>query len=256
MFSDFWSAVKAYGKAYRFIKEKKLRGFWLLTGLFCLMCYIALGIGLWGLSGWLSADLWELLPYAGQLNDFSPVFRQLFVFISSALGLLFYLLVYRYIILLFYVPVLALLSEYFHRWLPVEHRRISAFKEIWRGMVMSLRNLARELFFTFLLSALALFVPVSFPLVFVAIFLIECYYFGFSMLEYSKALSTRKIGDSVQFMSKHKGLGLGIGFVFNLMLYIPFVGALFFPFLALVAALLCMQEKGEHCSLSYDTIDG
>jgi CysZ protein len=75
--------------------------------------------------------------------------------------------------------------------------------------------------------------------------LIECYYYGFSMLDYS--CERHKLGpqESIQFISNHKGLAIGNGIVFYLMHLVPIVGWILAPAYAVVAATISLYHRSD-----------
>jgi CysZ protein len=68
--------------------------------------------------------------------------------------------------------------------------------------------------------------------------LMECYYFGFSMLDYSFARSKFSRQQSFQFISRHKGLAIGNGILF----YLMHVVVIFAPAYAVIAATLTVHR--------------
>jgi len=112
-------------------------------------------------------------------------------------------------------------------------------KDIWRGIRIALRNLLWQSVYVlsiFILSFIPLFGWIA-PLV---ALLVECYYFGFSMLDYSSERNKLSASQSIEFIGRHKGLAIGNGLVFYLMHMIPFVGWLLAPSYAVVAATLSL----------------
>lgn len=72
--------------------------------------------------------------------------------------------------------------------------------------------------------------------------LIECYYFGFSMLDYSMKRNNIRRTASIAFIGNHKGLAIGNGIVFYVMHLIPIIGWVLAPAYAVVAATLSLIE--------------
>jgi CysZ protein len=75
--------------------------------------------------------------------------------------------------------------------------------------------------------------------------IVECYYYGFSMLDYSCERKEMNPSKSVDFISTHKGLAIGNGIVFYLMHLIPVIGWVFAPAYAVIAATISMHEVEE-----------
>ena len=80
----------------------------------------------------------------------------------------------------------------------------------------------------------------------VALF-VECYYLGFSMLDYSSERNKMSAQQSIIFISRHKGLAIGNGMVFYMMHLVPLIGWLFAPSYAVIAATLSLfNAKKSH----------
>lgn len=112
-------------------------------------------------------------------------------------------------------------------------------KDIWRGIRIALRNLLWQTVYVlsiFILSFIPLFGWIA-PL---AALLVECYYFGFSMLDYSSERNKLSSSQSIEFIGRHKGLAIGNGMVFYLMHMIPILGWLLAPSYAVVAATISL----------------
>ena len=58
---------------------------------------------------------------------------------------------------------------------------------------------------------------------------VECYYFGFSMLDYNSERNKLSARRSIEFISLHKGLAIGNGLVFYLMHLVPVAGWILHP---------------------------
>jgi CysZ protein len=80
----------------------------------------------------------------------------------------------------------------------------------------------------------------------VALF-VECYYFGFSMLDYSSERNKLSYQQSVAFIGHHKGLAIGNGMVYYMLHFLPVIGWLFAPSYAVIAATLSiLNAKKSH----------
>jgi CysZ protein len=72
--------------------------------------------------------------------------------------------------------------------------------------------------------------------------LMECYFFGYAMLDYGLATENKNRLAAATYVSSHKGLPIGNGIVFYLMHLVPVIGWMTAPFYALIAAHLNTQE--------------
>ena len=110
-----------------------------------------------------------------------------------------------------------------------------------RGMHISLRNLFWQTFYTVGILLLAAIPVVGWvaPLLGMTF---ECFFLGFSMLDYTNERRGLSAADSIDFINRHKGLAIGNGAVFFLMHAIPLVGWVFAPGYSVIAATLSMQK--------------
>ena len=123
-------------------------------------------------------------------------------------------------------------------------------KDIVRGVRIALRNLLWQTVYVlsiFILSFIPLVGWVS-PLI---ALLVECYYFGFSMLDYSSERNKLSASQSIEFIGRHKGLAVGNGLVFYLMHMIPILGWLLAPSYAVIAATLSLLKARQKQVVQY-----
>ena len=154
--------------------------------------------------------------------------------------LLFYFSLFKYLILIIGSPVFAYLSEktesiiegkeYSFNWQEVK-------KDVIRGSKLALRNATWQTFYIFLLVLLSLFPLAGWITPIIAIF-VECYYFGFSMLDYSFARNKYSLSQSIAITGKHKGFAIGNGLLF----YLLHIVVVFAPAYAIVAATLSVYK--------------
>jgi CysZ protein len=88
-------------------------------------------------------------------------------------------------------------------------------------------------------------VPIFIPFTAILLFMVSAYYYGFSMLDYSNERKRLSVKNSIHYIQKHKGLTLGNGVVYQLIISIPFFGAIFAPITAVVAATISVFEMDE-----------
>jgi CysZ protein len=108
-----------------------------------------------------------------------------------------------------------------------------------RGIRIAIRNTLWQTVYTFSILIISL-IPVVGWVTPVFALLIECYYYGFSMLDYSCERNKLSVSQSINFIGGRKGLAIGNGLLFYLMHLVPIVGWIFAPAYAVVAATLSM----------------
>ncbi len=244
MLKEIVIAVQSLGEAHRFIQKNKLFKWIIVPGIIYTILFI-LGMFLF----WQSADnvvswISSKLGIETWLQKESSTWLS-FLFVMTGLMLrlilfLFYFSLFKYIILIIGSPVFAYLSEkteaiieekeYLFDWNTVK-------KDCTRSIKLDLRNCGWQSVYLIALILLSL-VPVIGWITPVIALLMEGYYFGFSMLDYSFARINFTPAQSTTFTSRHKGLAIGNGLLFYLM-HIVIVLA---PAYAIIAATLSVHQ--------------
>ncbi len=156
---------------------------------------------------------------------------------------------FKFIFLVIGSPVFAYLSEKTESIIegkdfPFNFRQL--LKDIGRGVRIALRNILWQTVYIITILILS-FIPLFGWIAPLVALLIECYYFGFSMLDYSSERNKLTAPESIDFIGRHKGLAIGNGLVFYIMHIIPFIGWLFAPSYAVIAATLSLiTAKKNH----------
>ena len=246
MLKEIIISIQSYAQAHRFISRHKLWKWILIPGFIYTLLFLG-GIYLFwtssntaiefillktGVKTWLDKmqDSWiNFLFIIGQI-------------ILRLVLLLFYFSLFKFLFLIIGSPLFAYLSEKTEAIMEGKDfpcNLTQLLKDIWRGIRIALRNLLWQTVYVlsiFILSFIPLFGWIA-PLV---ALLVECYYFGFSMLDYSSERNKLSASQSIEFIGRHKGLAIGNGLVFYLMHMIPVVGWLLAPSYAVVAATISL----------------
>lgn len=166
-----------------------------------------------------------------------------------------------YIILIILSPLFAWLSERTDQILnktdyPFEWGQF--VKDIWRGIVIALRNLLFEVGVT-ILVLIATLIPVinvvSGPIAAIFLFLVSSYFYGFSYMDYTNERKRLKVTDSILLIRKYKGMAIATGSLFAFTLLIPFCGVMLSGFTAIIAtvgATMAMNEIPEIKDIKID----
>jgi CysZ protein len=161
--------------------------------------------------------------------------------------MLFYFSLFKYVWLIVGSPIFAYLSEKTESILENKEFPFSwqqLWKDMLRGIKLAVRNSLWQTVYTISILILS-FIPVAGWVAPVISLFVECYYYGFSMLDYSCERHQLTPSQSIAFVSKRKGLAIGNGLVFYLFHLLPVIGWIFAPAYAVVAATISIhyQEK-------------
>jgi CysZ protein len=177
--------------------------------------------------------------------------------VLTLLMLLFYFSLFKYLWLIIGSPLFAWLSEKTETLMEGKEYPFSwpqFLKDMWRGIRLALRNTLWQTVYTIAIILLGIIPVVGWAAPVFAL-LIECYYYGFSMLDYSCERRKLSSAESIRFIGAHKGLAIGNGIVFYLMHWVPVIGWIFAPAYAVVAATISLHSPSGIPSVSVVNID-
>lgn len=214
----------------------------LLPGLLYTLLFVT-GIYFFGRS---ATDVVEYITHILHLSDWSQQFQNSFLgFLFTFAGiifwltlLLFYFSFLKYLCLIIGAPLFSYLSRKTESILAAEGRsEKSESREASRGIKIALRNCGWQTVYLIALLILSLIPVIGWITPLIVLFM-ECYYFGFSMVDYGLARQGFNISKSTHFIGRHKGLAMGNGILFYLMhLVMPFA-----PAYAIVAGTLTAHK--------------
>lgn len=240
---EFLKSVLMQGRAIQFIFRNKLK--W--TMLVPFFVFVVLGF-----VGFLSFH--EFVDYICMkfgIDSFFSGFELLkmlahifFFFLFGILG--------SYIVLIVMSPFLAYVSEKTEKILtgkdyPFDLRQF--IKDVARGILLAIRNSIIELLLEIGILLIGCIPLIGmFSMIFVTgilMLFVSTYFYGFSFIDYTNERRKLSIEQSVRFVRDRKGTACGQGFVFALLLYIPFVGAFLSCFWAIIATVAATIELVE-----------
>lgn len=246
MLKDIIIAIQAYFLAHRFIKKHKLWKWILIPGILYSVLFV---IGMYYFMH-TSSQFIEWLSLKTGLKSWLDTLSNSFLGFIFTMGglllwfilLLFYFSLFKYLFLIIGSPVFAYLSEKTEaiidgKDIPFNFRQL--LKDIIRGIKLSARNSLWQTVYTLSILFLSL-IPILGWLTPALAVLIECYYYGFSMLDYSMERHKKTPAESIYYVASHKGLAIGNGLVFYLLHFLPIIGWVLAPAYAVVAATLSM----------------
>lgn len=156
----------------------------------------------------------------------------------SVLGMiLLFFFIYKYLIFILLAPLLSFVSQKVERKLTgdIHPSGMSWASEILRGLILTLRNILREILLTLVLLILSIILPWLAWLTAPMIFVVQAYYAGFGNMDYTLERYT-STSESIDFVKKHRGFAAGNGAIFLLLISIPVLGMFLAPFLGAVGA--------------------
>ena len=251
MLKEIVTAIQSYARAHRFIREHKLWKWIIVPGIFYTLMFIAGFYFFWVSSSqvvsafnhWLGIDRW-VHSQRSQILSFIFLMGEIMV---RLIMMLFYFSLFKYLFLIIGSPVFAYLSEKTESIMegkdfPFSFKQL--FADIVRGIKLAFRNTLWQSVYTISLLILS-FIPVVGWVIPVTTVLVECYYYGFSMLDYSCERHRLSPSESIAFIGKHKGLAIGNGMVFYLMHLFPIIGWVLAPAYAVVAATISLYHRDD-----------
>ena len=205
-----------------------------------------------------ASDVIELLTYRLNLNEWLQRLRSSWVGFLFTMGgiaiwmilLLFYFSVFKYLWLIISSPLYAILSQKTEAIIAEETFNIDYDKlkvTLKRAVLLALSNFLRQSLYLLVILFLALIPIIGWIMPIVAIFF-ECFFYGFSMLDYSLERLNIISKDSVAITNKNKGLAFGNGLMFYLMHFLPIIGWVLAPAYAIVAATICIHQYNPYPS--------
>ena len=248
MLKEIIIAIQSYFEAHSFIRQHRLWKWILIPGIIYTLLFITGMYFFWqsadnavtylsqqmGLEGWLQRQRSEWLSF-------------LFIIVGLMLRVIlvfFYFSLFKYLFLIIGSPVFAYISEKTQsilegRDFPFSFAQL--LKDAWRGTKLALRNTLWQTVYVLSLLILSIVPVVGLIAPLIALF-VECYYYGFSMIDYSLERNKLSPAASIDFISRHKGLAIGNGLIFYLMHGIILVGWVLAPSYAVVAATLSLHK--------------
>lgn len=257
MLEEIIISVQSYFKAHAFIRKHKLWKWIIIPGIiYTILFFVSMyffiktanSFNEWitlktGLKAWLDNMHSGLLGFLFTLAALALLVVQLMLYFS----------LFKYVWLILGSPVFAYLSEKTDALLNQKEFPFSwtqLFKDMWRGIKIAVRNALWQSVYVIAILLLSL-IPVAgmgAPLI---ALMVECYYYGFSMLDYNCERRKMNAAESIYYIGNHKGLAIGNGLVFYFIHLVPVIGWVFAPAYAVIAATLSMHEiknpdlKGE-----------
>jgi len=239
MIKDFIASIKAYFKAIKLIKELGLIKYFLIPaglGLLLGIIFISTAYGLSDNIGEFIAKYWKFEFGKGVIQSISN-------FIGGISVILIGIILYKHILMALSAPFMTPLSEKVEKHLTGNIRKENgkAIYQLIRSIKLNTKNLIMELVITIPLMILS-FIPVIGIFFMLLSFYYQAYFAGIGNMDYTleRHLNYK---ESALFYKKYKGVAVGNGTVFTLLLFIPFVGIILSLPISTVAATIETVKK-------------
>lgn len=244
MIKELVSGIRAYAKAIGLIKRLNLWKYFLIPALIGLLT----SAGILLLAYTTSDNIGDKIAGIWAWEWGKEVVTTISHFIGALLVILIGITVYKHIVMALSAPFMSPVSEKIEVYLTgVENNYSNTwsafFKLLIRGIKINSRNLFFELLFTIPLVLLS-FIPLLNLVSTSLILYIQAYYAGFGNMDYTLE---RYYGyeDSIQFVKRNKGVAVGNGLVFSLLLLIPLIGIILTLPMSTVASTVETLKKLE-----------
>ena len=255
MLKEIVIAIQSYGKAHDFIRANKLWKWILIPGIIYAILFMVsmyfFGKTATGVIEYIT-NVSGIREWIQKLeNSWMGFFFTVAGVILWMILMLFYFSLFKYIWLILGSPIFAYLSEKTQSIIdgkdfPFDSRQL--LKDMLRGIKLAIRNTLWQTVYTISILLLS-FIPVIGWATPILAMLVECYYYGFSMLDYSFERHKLTPQQSIEFVGKNKGLAIGNGLGFYFMHGLIGVGWVLAPAYAVIAATISINEHKTYHSL-------
>lgn len=155
-----------------------------------------------------------------------------------------YITINKYVLLTVLSPVMSMISEKTEAILngkTYTFQFSNLFRDLYRGAVIALRNMLIE-FGCIFLSLFVVWIPVIGWLCPLFLFVLSCYFYGFSMIDYINERRELTHSQSIEYVKRHKGLAVGNGIVLLVLFAIPYIGVFLASVLGPISSTVAVLE--------------
>lgn len=226
--------LKAYTQSLKIISKLNLWSYFIIPILISLITAALIGFSAYTWSDNITDFITSLFPGWNPPNWL----RTIEIFFFGALIIVLGLVLYKHIVMALSAPFMSPVSEkieaHLYSDLHKDHRNTSFIEQLWRGVRINTRNLLKELLISVPILLLGL-LPIIGLFSTILLFLVQAYYAGFGNMDYTLERHFN-YKESVKFVRRHKGLAIGNGSIFMLLLLLPVFGVILVLPLSVVAA--------------------
>ncbi len=251
MLKEIVIAFQSYFKAHQFIRKHRLWKWIIIPGIIYAILFV---VSMYFFSKSATYLIELLIVHTGLRSWVDKMQSSLLGFFFALGGIMLWMILmllyfswFKYIWLIVGSPVFGYLSEKTESIIEGKEFPFSLkqlMKDIARGIRLALRNALWQTVYTISILILSFIPLVGWVTPLLALF-VECYYYGFSMLDYSSERHKLSPSQSIEFISKHKGLAIGNGMMFYFMHGLIVIGWVLAPAYAVIAATISLYHQKE-----------
>jgi CysZ protein len=243
MIQDFLEGARSYLSAWRLMNRLGIWSSIFLSGCLSLLIGGILLYGAWKTASATENYILTHYPWKWGLNILVKIAKWLSLIFNVSMAIIVYRAILTVVISPFMAPISVKVEAYLTQKTVPEPAFFSTqtIQLIVRGIQLSVRNLVRELWYTILLLILGL-IPLIGWFAPMLIFMMQAFYVGFGSMDYTLERYADARG-SIQFARNHRGLMIGNGSIFLLLLMVPFLGFFFAPVLSTIAATKVVLKR-------------
>lgn len=241
MIKNITLGIKSYKNSFSLISKLKLWKYFAIP----MVISLATAIAIFSAAYTLSDNLGEFISEIWLWEWGKQTFIAINTFLGGVIILVIGLILFKHTIIALSAPFMSPVSEKIETHLTGQshdhYRNTTFLEQLSRGISISVRNLLLELLLSIPLLLLK-FIPIVNLLSTVLLFIVQAYYAGFGNMDYTLERHF-KYKESLAFINKNKGLAIGNGLIFMMLLFFPFIGVILVLPLSVTAASLVTVER-------------
>ncbi|MDP5170595.1 MAG: EI24 domain-containing protein [Bacteroidia bacterium] len=237
MIKAFVTSATTYSEAFQAMSKYRLWKYAIIPGFLSMM--VAGAVLAWALRYADDLASWIMSIYPFEWGQ--DLITSVLSWFSGAIMIVLGLFILRYLVMIVASPFMGSLSEKVEAamtgQLAPSVSMGQMIRDVIRGLRIALRNIFREIFLTLIITIAGFVIPIFGNMVAaVCVLAVQAYYAGFGNIDYTLERKRFSVKDSVRFVGANKGMALGNGAGWLVLMLIPVLGWFLAPALGTVAA--------------------